>query len=127
MTHDDFCKELYKKYSKLFYEEPYVECPEGWYEIIDELTEQIYNASREFVDGSVKVAYIKEKFGGLRYYVDYDLPDEQIVELEQIVRKWEKLSYKICIICGTEENVKPVKKYWENPICYNCLEVHHGK
>lgn len=127
MSYDDFYKDLCTKYGKIFYDKPHIECPEGWYEIVTELTEELYNASKEFVEGSVKVSYIKEKFGGLRYYIDYDLPDEQVFELEQIVRKWEKFSYKICIICGTEEGVKPVKKHWESPICYKCLEEHHGK
>ncbi len=122
MTHQEFCEMLYAKYGRMFYQTPYIECPDGWHEIIEGLTEELYSASLQFKEDGIKVSQIKEKFGGLRYYVDYDLPDEQIVEVEQIIRKWEKFSYKICADCGSEENVVQSKKYWESTLCTDCLE-----
>lgn len=111
---------LFQKYPKLFHNEIYVECPSGWDTLIKECIEEIAEASIQFKDECVKVSYIKEKFGYARISVDYDLPESQILQMEEIVRKYEKISQKTCYICGSETDIKITKHYWEMSTCRKC-------
>ena len=122
MENEQFAKHLFEKYKKMFYHVPYVECPQGWFQIIEELTKELVEISKDFRDDSIKVVEIKEKFGGLRYCVDYDLPSEQITLIEQTIRYWESKSYKVCSACGSEEDVVRSRKYWEQTLCKNCKQ-----
>ena len=122
MEHEEFSNLLFEKYKKMFYHIPCIECPSGWFNIIEELTKELFEISKDFREDSIKVVEIKEKFGGLRYCVDYDLPSEQITLIEQTIRRWEKASYKICAYCGTEDGVMKAKKYWESTLCINCKD-----
>ena len=122
----EFCNNLYTKYNRLFYKIPLVNCPKGWQEIVEELIEELYTISLQFKDGSIKVCQIKEKLGGLRCSVDYNLPGNQIFEIEQAILKWEKYSYKICTECGSIENIIMAKNCLQNTICVKCKEEHDG-
>ena len=65
-------EEIMKKYPKLFSNLSYVECADGWADLIDKVSRRIHliNNSYENKEDGVFAAQIKEKFGGLRYYVD---------------------------------------------------------
>lgn len=88
------------------------ECNDGWYEIIDNLSAKLE------VLGAV-AEQVKEKFGGLRFYVLCTRPDtrEQIYDL---IHDAEVKSYKTCEICGKEG--KPIGKAWITTLCKNCAE-----
>lgn len=123
---DEYCKKLYDKYSRIFCNIPIIKCPEGWREVLEGLLDSVYTASMQFKKGSINIAAIKEKYGGMRIYVSYSLPADQIVELEQIVIKWEKLSYRVCMYCGTDRDVKITRNYMDHTICTKCKEEHDG-
>lgn len=74
-----------------------------------------------------RISTIKEKYGGLRWY-DGGVPINSAIH--DIIRKYENLSYKICIICGdlaVYETTGYILPYCENCIdkrdCYRELTV----
>lgn len=114
---DELEKKLVNKYPKLY--EDYggsiyetcmgrgFECGDGWYDIIDELSAKLEPLN-------VKAEQVKEKFGGLRFYVsgrDGKLPDETYDYIQQA----EDKSGETCEVCG-----KPGKKHGESWIVTRC-------
>ncbi|MCD6436449.1 MAG: hypothetical protein J7L15_08755 [Clostridiales bacterium] len=90
-----------------------MECEDGWYDIIDTLCDTLKGLD----EGTPLVAaQVKEKFGGLRFYVDY-ATDKQYDAIE----KAEKLSYTICETCGSKDRVSQTKG-WIKTLCYSCMK-----
>lgn len=88
---------------------------DGWYSIIYQLCKDI----KEIVDKDEKlkdfaVLQVKEKFGGLRFYVSFG--NDKIFEL---IRKAEWMSYHTCEVCGKEGQIR-VKGGWYKTICQEC-------
>ena len=68
---------------------------EGWYQIIVDCDKEL-----SAVDPHYKILQIKEKFGGLRYYIE---PSETCYEdrrLVQIITKYEEIASKTCEATG---------------------------
>lgn len=95
--------QLVKKYPKLFeeYGMPVTKscmgwgctCDDGWYDLLSELCEKLSKYE------GVVFAQVKEKFGGLRVYinaVDREISDEVYDILHEVERK----SFTICEQCG---------------------------
>ena len=70
-------------------------CGDGWYELIDKLCEDIVLYCDENNIKQPKAAQVKEKFGGLRFYI-YGGDNE----VYNIISKAEKKSYSICSATG---------------------------
>ena len=127
---EDFGKYLHQTYPTIFSKELWIECNEGWYQIIEDLTKQIVElAAQHKADPNgeprVDVVQIKEKFGGLRYYLRYyDLTDEQIQQFEFTVRAAEMKSYETCEDCGAPAKLCSPKRYWMKTICLPCQEKY---
>lgn len=69
---------------------------DGWLQIIhDCITELIA------CDWDKQTTQIKEKLGGLRFYVNTG-----VTEIREIIRKYEKLSYEICEVCGEKGELR---------------------
>lgn len=113
--------------------------PEGWriafgMKMCEEIKQALLKAQKEFPNEGYKeseittnydsdkiipllegytILQIKEKYGGLRWY-DGGAPKY----VHDVVSKYEKLSYKTCIVCG-----KPAKYRsagWVSPYCRRC-------
>lgn len=86
---------------------------EGWHNML----RLLFDAKPE----ETTVTDVKEKYGGLRFYVDtapswyYDLID-----------KYEELSLKICEKCGNPGVPKPSAGGWIKTYCDNCLQSING-
>lgn len=123
--HEDFGKYLADTYNNIFTEPIWVGCNEGWHEIIDALSKQIAEIAKRFptTDGEfrISVVQIKEKFGGLRYYVNYhNMTDDDIQQIEFIIRNAEMKTFAICEDCGGNgEKVSP-RRYWMKTLCRDC-------
>ena len=87
------------------------ECGEGWETLLENLFEEISKANppEEF-----KIAQIKSKFGGLRFYVDYE--NEQI---RDIISKYENMSYDVCEYCGASP-ASQTGRGWITTLCRDC-------
>ena len=76
--------QLYKKFNRIFTQKGLslrwgFECDDGWYELIYGLCEKI----QAYIDGvkcqQVIATQVKEKFGSLRFYIAFDLLNEDDV------------------------------------------------
>jgi len=106
------------------YPKPYgLECGEGWKKIVDRTHEKL-----KYIDPDYKIAQIKEKFGGLRYYydqtVDYGSTASQI--MEDIVRAAEHEASRTCELCGTSKSSDKVEirvhNHWYFGYCQSCTD-----
>jgi hypothetical protein len=119
-------KQLVEKYPKIFTmvgSTPQQSCMawglcigDGWYWLIDNLCLQLQHDTDVNDKPQVVAAQVKEKFGGLRFYVNGGT-DEQYGAIHFA----EMLSYTICEMCGTTEGVKQTKG-WINSLCAKCAE-----
>lgn len=101
------------------------ECGDGWYQLIWNLSEEIedlltkHNVSLDYFD----VFQVKEKYGGLRfYYILVNDKEDTATELYKIVDKYEKLSLKICEMCGKEGKLQEGANGWLKVLCRVCEE-----
>lgn len=124
--HEDFGKYLADTYSNIFKQPLWVECKEGWYPIINDLSKQVNEFAKAHqpnntADPIINVVQIKEKFGGLRYYIDYhNLSDDDIYKVENMVRDAEDKSHKCCEDCGDPAEICSPRRYWMKTICISC-------
>ena len=98
---------LIEKYPKLM-KISYVECPEGWYDVIEEAVEKLSKFEEH-----VRVEQIKEKFGTLRFYTDGGNEHTNTV-----ISFVEYISGFICETTGKTDDVGYNKKGW--------IKVHHN-
>lgn len=94
----------------------------GWYQLVAEVLQPIEDENGRLTwdapDPScvklIEVAQIKEKFGGLRLYVD-NAP----VWVNELVSKAEAKAWTICCNCGESGAIKP-SNYWLETLCERC-------
>lgn len=89
--------------------------PDGWRiafgdTFIEELSKALGDNAKDF-----RILDIKEKFGGLRFYCY-----AATREVYDIIRKYERMSYHICISCG--EPATKISKGWICPYCDQCAK-----
>lgn len=92
-------------------------CGNGWYKLIDELCQILEPAG-------VVAAQVKEKFGGLRFYInacDKDKHDE----VQAAIRRAESLSFKTCENCGEPGERKGGG--WVHTYCDKCEDERNNK
>ena len=93
--------------------------PDGWaiafgYELLRELKNALIEA--DYLD-KYRIVQIKEKWGSLRWY-DFGAPEK----VYDILRKYEELSYEICIYCGEPATHETCG--WINYVCEKCFYEH---
>ena len=89
---NNFIKQLAIKYN-LQIDDPYAEVPQGWENLLEDLVKDICN-----LNWDRKVSCIKEKFGGLRFYIDRGSS-----EVHNRIRLAEQKSTTICEFCGNSK------------------------
>lgn len=83
----------------------------GWVPLVDELHRKV----QEIVP-DVHVVQVKEKFGGLRYYIG-SVPEDKYEQVYALIRGAETLSYKTCEECGEPGTSDADKGYWLKTLC----------
>jgi hypothetical protein len=145
---EELQNKLYEKYPEIFRQKNMsmretcmcwgFDCSDGWYDLIDELCANIQNhienenRSIEYkkergelpkdaaIFPQVEATQVKEKFGGLRFYVNHY--DEFIRGLIDMA---EGMSYKICEYCGNPGT--PNSEGWITTLCKPCREEYDRK
>lgn len=95
-----------------------IECDEGWYNIIHNLSYCINSLLMQIPEEEREdyyVVQIKEKFGGLRWYMN-----DETKEMTEHIQKAEDMSYKVCETCGKPG--EPRKGGWIKTLCDICFE-----
>jgi hypothetical protein len=83
---------------------------DGWLPLVRELIEKAIAAGWD-----KQICQVKEKFGGLRFYIN-SAPQE----VWDIIEEYEKKSNEICEHCGNEG--KPRGGGWIQTLCDECNE-----
>lgn len=95
----------------------------GWEPLVDELHKLVQE-----IDPEIRVAQVKEKFGGLRYYynlsAEYDNepdPDNPWDEtnaqkIRNLVSRAESASYWFCEVCGKVGHLR-TDRFWIKTLC----------
>lgn len=101
-----------------------VTCGDGWYPLLNSLCLQIERLILEMPPekrGDNYVVQIKEKFGGLRFYMHgpgalYDTP------IGRLVFEAERLSLRTCELCGKGGALaRNARKSYLKTLCDECL------
>jgi len=83
------------------------ECGDGWFELLDNLMDKIKEVD---TDRSVSIHQVKEKFGGLRFYIEGGND-----EVDELISEAEEKSFKTCEVCGKPG--KTNKSGWIKTAC----------
>lgn len=89
-------------------------CGDGWYKLLDELSSKLEPLG-------VVAAQVKEKFGGLRFYLE-GCNNEVFDEAHEHISKAEDASYNICETCGQAGKVRPGG--WVSTACDKCDKLY---
>jgi hypothetical protein len=116
---DELEKQLIEKYPTIFQnvgKSPMescmswgIECGDGWYDLIDRLCNRLISLNKTVVADQVK-----EKFGGLRFYVHFDGDNDE--KVWEAIDKAEEESCTICEVCGMIGK-QSSKGYWLKTLC----------
>ena len=88
------------------------ECGDGWFKIIDQLSADITLLDEK--NGTTTIAVqVKEKYGGLRFYVDSG--SDAVYDL---IVAAEEESLKTCEMCGEPGELRGVG--WVSTMCDKC-------
>lgn len=120
---------LVEKYPKIFSQMKWFEHGDGWYNIIDSLCACIQNEcnhkiktlkrenpeadEEEIEDLQTRAVQVKEKFGGLRFYIGSGSP-----EIYGMIRMAEAMSFRTCEDCGNPGQTRPGG--WIRTLCDLC-------
>jgi len=110
--------QLRDKYPTLYKALPYgFQCSDGWYDLLDTLSAVILRETErlpeEARDG-LFVIQVKEKFGGLRFYMEKSTPF-----IDGAISLAESISYRTCEECGQPGRTR--NGGWIRVLC----DAHH--
>lgn len=99
--------------------------PDGWTNtFVPELKKELANVLGSYVD-DFTVFQIKDKYGTMRIYwswTDRKYSSSEVVDLteiseevEAVIRKYENISEKTCVVCGKEAT--KMTNGWVMPVC----------
>lgn len=119
-------------------------CGDGWFQLIYDLSGElepiihsmsykqrlknlfieIYNYITKFFgiklleldDSFPRAVQVKEKFGGLRFYIE---PHNK--ELTKIIHRYEELSFHTCMACGKAGSLRKNRGWWTTS-CDECCK-----
>ena len=87
---------------------------DGWMPLVRNLAGYLRDMAADARQPPPRALQVKEKFGGLRYYVDHPT-DEQA----RVIQFAEMLSFSVCEHCGTMAGVA-VEGGWRKALCQRC-------
>ena len=95
------------------------DCGDGWEPLIRGLSEKIEAYNNDHPESPVIAFQVKEKFGGLWFYVD-----GAIKEILDLIQEYEERSEKICEQCGKPGKLR--KGAWLLTLCDECHKRRDG-
>lgn len=121
-TNKNFYSQLKEKYGD-FITTRSVDCNEGWHLLISDCIEKLYSKYKD----CVRISCLKEKFGLLRIYADFNegVSEENYQEIYKILMEAENNSENICEMCGSTHNVTTDANgfYWIKTLCDVCRKL----
>jgi hypothetical protein len=97
------------------------EVPNTWFDILYELSKKLDALYKDLPkdDEYPAVIQVKEKFGGLRYYMG-SIPEHLSEKTDEYVQEAEDKSYRTCEECGKEGKNRSIQG-WLSVLC----ETHY--
>jgi hypothetical protein len=92
----------------------FIECDPGWYPIISQLDLDIRKVAPDYT-----ILQIKEKFGGLRYYIG-SLHESVFDQVHAIISEAERVADETCECCG-EPGELCRRGGWLKTLCKQCF------
>lgn len=86
-----------KKYSYMLVSGVQFEIRNGWFKLVDGLLRVLALLDPE---KQIKINTIKQKFGGLRVYIDWNGSPSIYKKINEIISVFEKESFYTCEVCG---------------------------
>lgn len=118
--------EIIDKYPEVFGVRPFdesttlikygFECGEGWYPTLIELIEKISKIVKRDNLENFRAVQVKEKFGGLRFYVNNGTD-----EIHKLIGETELKCENICEECGAPSKIRTLPSRWVTNLCDTCL------
>lgn len=106
------------------FEEHKLDVLPGWWRLLSGLHAGLSGLWPEY-----RVAQVKEKWGGLRVYLDYLDPEtgdmlitDQVTadRVEKLIEFAERQSYRTCENCGDQQTAAPRNTGWIKTFCHDC-------
>jgi len=117
-------EELKKKISPAFGK--YIQVDEGWYQIVVDCDKEL-----RAIDPNYQILQIKEKFGGLRYYMTPcdDTTKEQRDQMYEVISKYEAIAARTCEATGQPGVLMKSIGGWLKTLNpeYAANTLHYGK
>ena len=96
-----------------------IECDDGWFDLLNRLCEQVEACINQAEDPDIYyVVQIKEKFGGLRFYMS-----SYTVELHNLITPFEQEAEMTCEVCGCSGTNAANKWRWWQTLCQECRSI----
>ena len=98
-------------------------CDDGWFDLIYQLSKELTEELKKdkSLEEDVYVVEVKEKFGGLRFYITCGTD-----RIFDIITKYEEKSYKTCEICGKKGKLSVIGG-WYRTLCKKHREEYGGE
>ena len=93
----------------------------GWLDICWRL-----HAELMAIDPDYTLVQCKEKFAGLRYYIDstYEWDTPEWEAMNEAITVAEKESYQTCEDCGHPGELRSKDRYWLRTLCDQCDGIY---
>jgi len=104
MSEEDILSRIDTKWGK------HLDVGEGWYELVFKLDRDLAD-----LDPNYTIAQVKEKFGGLRFYLD-TLSPESITFARALIQEAEVRSMVMCEVCGEPATLRS-QNYYIRTVC----------
>lgn len=95
----------------------HIDCEDGWFQLITSLSKKINDIclyNKIPATEHPKAIQVKEKFGGLRFYVG-NIPSFLFQEINTVIQEFEQLSLQTCEICGASGKIRQLS--WVRTLC----------
>lgn len=123
--------QLVKRYPELFVRHDWpkrtsgmcygFQCGDGWFDIINDLCNCIMEVCERNRIPAPEVECVKEKFAGLRFYLDVPFTDPVTDEaVYKFISKIEAHSFYVCEACGRDGELATTG-CWVKTLCNQCL------
>lgn len=119
MESDNWAESMLARYPNVYAQGMYFEIGEGWHKLVEELSAKLepmiiaYEADEYF--GKPYCVQCKEKFGGLRFYMDRASDG-----MYKVIDEAEGLSELTCESCGEPGHIR--KGSWIRTLCDGCVK-----
>lgn len=94
------------------------DCEDGWFGLLQRLSDKV-EAINQKEETPIVAVQVKEKFGGLRFYVN-----GHHAEAARAISDAEAESYTVCETCGSKGSLRKVG--WWKTLCDDCCATREA-